>query len=134
MSWGSQFPGYNRARRMGDDLRKLGDQFRIRMRRLLIHPAYQFGDQVESLNTQYGENLGVGQIREVETDYPFYRVKFPNLAQEQWFPEPELRRVGRAPENELFEPGQRQRAPELPGTEPEEPQMPGGGEDHPPVL
>lgn len=65
--------------------------WQARIRRLFIHPAYRYQEWVTPHTYMHPELEGVpGIIEQVETDYAFYRVRFPSMGETFWFPEPEL--------------------------------------------
>jgi hypothetical protein len=120
-------PFANKTGRIGDEFRSLGFQLQRQIRRMLIRRAYNYRDWVTAKTYRHPELEGVpGIIEQVETDFPFYLVRFPSKGESYWFPEPELTRVQRGATQGLedhmpgMEPGAQPGAQsgEQPGTEP----------------
>lgn len=91
---GKASPLATRVGRAEEEFNRLRQWFQVRIRRLLIHPAYRYQEWVTPHTYMHPELEGVpGIIEEVETDYAFYRVRFPSIGETFWFPEPELTRA-----------------------------------------
>lgn len=68
-----------------------GQAIERQIRRLLIRRAYGYQQWVTAQTYRHPELEGVpGIIEQVETDFPFYLVRFPSKGESYWFPEPEL--------------------------------------------
>ncbi|HLO04762.1 MAG TPA: hypothetical protein VK191_16775 [Symbiobacteriaceae bacterium] len=87
-------PFGTRVGRAEEQFRSWGKRLEVQIRRMLIRRAYNYQDWVTAQTYRHPELEGVpGIIEQVETDFPFYLVRFPSKGESYWFPEPELTRV-----------------------------------------